>query len=92
MLSAEFWFVYAAAAVGDLAVIAVVAYVAGRRGHDVTQGDGLGYSVLAAVTPLANVIAPIIVASAVLFFGSAWLLMIAIAGLNKAGRAHQRPS
>lgn len=92
MLSAEFWIVYAAAAVGNLAVIAVVAYVAGRMGRDVTEGDGLGHSVLAAVTPLANVVVPIIVASAVIFFGSAWLLMLAFAGLNKAGRAHQRSS
>ena len=90
MFSAEFWIFYALAAAGNLAVIAGVAYVAGRMGHDVTQGDGLGYAVLAALTPGVNVVAPLVVGFAVVFFGSAWLLAFTIARVNKAGRAHRR--
>lgn len=89
----DFWIVYWVATAACLVALAAGAYVAGRYGVDVTVDEGkwVGYSVLAAVSPVVNVVVPVVLSFAVVFFGAVWLLAAGVGRLNKAGRArHQR--
>lgn len=87
----DFWLVYWVAAAACLAVIAAGSYVAGRYGVDVTVDEGkwVGYSVLAAVLPVINVVVPVVLAFGIVFCGGVWLLAAGVERLNRAGRARQ---
>ena len=88
----EFWPVYFLAAAGCLTVVAAGAYTAGRFGVDATGADGNGVvlAVLVSITPILNVIVPLVLGFGVAFFGTAWLLIAGVERLNRAGRARHQ--
>lgn len=85
----EFLMISAAITVGDLALIALGAYVVGRTTGETVDGEWLHMSVLVALTPILNVIVPTALAVLAAVGGAVYAGTVACSKMNAVGRSQR---